>query len=161
MAMPYLRDRRPGDNHSGSARERFGKHYRHEYPCGPNVCAYCGDPATESDHVVPISHLARLAAPRLDHPDLKRGLVVVPACRPCNVMLRSFVAFSVDAKRDELKRRLRSKYRRLLGAVEWDQDELDELGPSLRGWVAALDDRARHLWLRYSFTGAPERQDWP
>jgi hypothetical protein len=146
MATPYLRDRRFGDNHGRSARERFDKHYRHEYPCGPDVCVYCGDPATTDDHVLPISYLARLGDPDLDHPAIRPGLIVVPACWPCNALLKDHVATTVEQKRAELKARLRRKYKRLLGTTEWGQDELDELGPALRRWI---------LWLRYSFMGLP------
>jgi len=137
-------------------RDRFHRHYRYEYPCGPDVCTYCGDPATVTDHVIPVSYLARLVDPQIDHPRLQRGLIVVPACADCNGLLGPFVAFSIEDKRAELKRRLRRKYARLLGTAEWADDELGELGGSLRGWIKATDDRARWLWLRYTWNGLQE-----
>lgn len=135
--------------------KRFHHLYRHEYPFGGEVCAYCGDPATSEDHVVPLSYLGRLGTDferRL--PFLRQGLIIVPACHACNAMLGTFVATSVAARRRELARRLRRKYRRLLGAVEWSEEELSGLGPSLRIYFTALDARSRALWERYIFARA-------
>jgi hypothetical protein len=132
---------------------RCHRFYRYEYPCGPDTCVYCGDPASSEDHLLPLSYVGQLAPASLERPEIKRALVVVPACLACNTMLSCYVGFTVAQKRAELKRRLRRKYARLLGTTEWGADELTELGPSLRTWVEALDARARALWLRYTFNG--------
>jgi hypothetical protein len=82
---------------------------------------------------------------------LRHGLLIVPTCRDCNVRLGGFIAYSIGEKREELKRRLRKKHRRLLGEYDWQPEELDELGYSLRTYIEEQERRRGWIMSRLHF----------
>ena len=116
-------------------------------------CLYCGEPASSSDHVFPLSLCERV---ELDDPStrraLRRGLVIVPSCAECNSIARDEAFISILEKRAHIQKRLAQKYRRDIKACEWTHDEIKELGPSLRSHI--LSDIA-------SSYRAQRRVSWP
>jgi hypothetical protein len=105
---------------------------------GPR-CYYCGEPATERDHVVPRSQLPVL------RPMVNSEVpTTVDCCGECNRVLSNSLQESLVDRAAELKARLRARYRHLLEMPEWTPEELQDLGHGLRGVVAAaLVERAR------------------
>ena len=132
--------------------QRVAHLYRHTEPYGPDVCVYCGDPANTIDHVCPVWHVTRLFDDLADHlHSLRHGLLTVPCCRDCNGALGGFIAYCISEKRDELKRRLRRKYQRLLGEYDWQPEELEELGYSLRGYIEGQETKRDWIMSRLQF----------
>lgn len=101
------------------------------------ACAYCGEPASELEHVVP-----RCA-----------GLPTwtVPACSDCNNLAAGGVFESFRAKRDFIREAIRRRHAKVLRTPEWDEDELAELGPALRASTAAYTAARAVVLSRLNF----------
>lgn len=99
---------------------------------GPGVlgCAYCGMPATGKDHVVPKSYVGKLADLEFRVPAALWR--TVPACHECNVLAGSRVFRNLEEKRGFLQRRLRERYHDVLVSEPLSEEEIEELGPTLR-----------------------------
>ncbi len=94
-------------------------------------CFYCGEPAQGRDHFVPRSFQQRIE----DFGWAKKGNVLVPACTECNSTANDKVFKTLTAKRAFIHSRYRVRYAKLLDAPHWTQEEIDELGKSLRSHV--------------------------
>jgi hypothetical protein len=114
-------------------------------------CAYCGQTATERDHVlprsadVPKSHLRRLT---------------VVCCSECNQLAANFIHDSVRERREFVQTRLSIKYRKLLDSPDWTEVELCELGPDLRQNILAHERAKEQIRERLAWSGYPEETRW-
>lgn len=106
--------------------ERLAGAYR-AYLSG-TVCVYCGNDAEVSDHFMPVSVAARYEV----DPKLK---LLVPACAECNGIAHAKIFFTIGAKRRHIQARLREIYSKELAMPEWDREDLEELGWTLRQMV--------------------------
>ena len=59
-------------------------------------------------------------------------LIKVFACKPCNSVLGNRLYQTIRERREAVKSHLRRKYRRLLKSAPWSDEDLDELGYTLR-----------------------------
>lgn len=144
--------------------KRYNHLYLYEEPFGAGVCVYCGDSATTVDHIIPLSYIASLGDVLPENRrSLQRGLKTVPACRDCNNRLHSFVGFSITEKRKELRRRLRTRFAKLIGEYDWEDSELEKMGHSLSSYIRSQEMRRRHLLARLHFPDSsepPRGQSW-
>lgn len=90
-------------------------------------CVYCGMTADTKDHYPP-------RCTRTDG-------VTLPCCRLCNSLVGDRYPYSLADRMDYVKRRLASRYRRLLASPDWGEDELTDLGYSLSTRVLASCNR--------------------
>lgn len=108
----------------------------------PNCCAYCGDPPSGRDHVIPVSfqHL------RKDQRNATNGPTTW-ACQPCNSKLGAnwFDDF------DDRCRWIRDRIDSAVKPVVWHDYELAKLDYGLRIYIKS--ESARRLWQR-------SRADW-
>jgi 5-methylcytosine-specific restriction endonuclease McrA len=109
-----------------------------------DACFYCGLPDTEEDHIIPLSALGRLPL------QLHRELVV-PSCTECNRILGDFFTLSLIERKEELRRRLRKRYKTLLRHPDWDQEDLDELSGSLKKHVIGCQLQKKQLLERLAY----------
>ena len=65
---------------------------------GPYRCVYCGDPATEADHLVPLP---------VTGPNLRYHVPTVPSCKPCNATLGAFPSPLVAGRATYIAHRIR------------------------------------------------------
>lgn len=86
-------------------------------------CFYCGDIATDRDHILPAS--SRGPVRRFS------GQETVRACRECNVVLGPKIFLSIFDRIDYLIRTYRKRYKLNKPTVHWDEDELEEIGHTL------------------------------
>lgn len=102
------------------------------------ICVYCGESATDKEHVIPRAS----------------GLPtwVVPACSECNTIACASVHDGLLAKKRHIQSRLRKRHARSLRVPYWDEDELAELGDSLRGAVLAHQRCKSVVECRVSWT---------
>lgn len=100
-------------------------------------CTYCGLPATERDHVIPWSYAGRGPKRTFDEDDC------VPACRECNALAGAKIFESLEEKADYIQFRLAERYKRLVKTPFWTEEQVTDLGPSLRRsvvvWKEAKD----------------------
>jgi len=61
--------------------------------------------------------------------------VIVPACGECNSVVESQVFRTLGEKRKYIHDFYRKRYAKMLAAPDWNDDELNELGNTLRGHV--------------------------
>ena len=88
-----------------------------------NACFYCGELATDRDHLLPAS---------LDASGrVQNGRDTVLSCRECNSILNNYAPLSVEARIIHLRDKLRKKYKLHKRMPEWDDDELQEMGNGL------------------------------
>lgn len=86
-------------------------------------CFYCGELATEDEHVVP----RWLAYPTW----------VVRSCRECNGLAGGEPFVSALEKAEWIKGRRAERYSHLLKMPDWSPDELEEIGHTLRKSIIA------------------------
>jgi hypothetical protein len=86
-------------------------------------CFYCGMPAVEREHVIPLNGRA------------SNNSEVVPTCYECNRLASNNQFDSVLEKFNFIQERIRAKYEKLLNLGNWTSNELNELGPQLRAYV--------------------------
>ncbi len=116
-------------------------------------CVYCGDLATCWDHVVPHGFI-NVGATRYYNSG------VAPSCQECNSLLSSQLFESLDMRLDWIAAKVRSRYKKLISSPDWEDSEIEELGPNLRRqmqkqimsklWIAGriryLDRGSFELW---------------
>lgn len=96
-----------------------------------HLCVYCGLPADTRDHVPPISRVS-------DYESLGLNVEIyikVPACSECNTLLGDSIQNSFMERAEELKNKLSRKFSRQLANIDWEEDEINDLGPNLRSYV--------------------------
>lgn len=108
-------------------------------------CFYCGIPGNHRDHVHPVK--ARGGARRYAY----QGLVF--ACQECNVLLGSKEFVTIEERVDYLVDKIAQRYGLHKPATSWTEEEVNELGPSLRSAIKrGLADRheaeERVIYLR-------------
>lgn len=108
-------------------------------------CIYCGLPAEGRDHFIPTSFVTTMLSAGIVP---KRTKVIVPACRECNSTAGSKVFGTIREKRAYIHDRYRQKYAKLLEAPAWSEEELEELGTFLRGYVRGSGEGRRLLLAR-------------
>jgi hypothetical protein len=108
---------------------------------------YCGQPADTLDHVPPVSRISDYEALRLD----RERYFLVRSCADCNVVLGNSLQETILQRAEYLKDRLEQKHRNKLKAQEWDEEELQELGPRLRSSVRAQIRTATRIRARIDY----------
>jgi len=118
---------------------------------GVEPCAYCGLPADSIDHIPSQCMRAKLIALG----EYRGVWKEVPACRWCNSVLGRLALLTIDDRRQHIKASLRRKFKRLLKARIWSDEEIDEMGGGLRSYLReskakALEIRSRLAWAGQS-----------
>lgn len=115
------------------------------------TCIYCGEPATERDHVIPVKFSRR--GPRLSKRCYSLG-PLVDACRDCNMCLGARCLFTVAERRAYVYSCLHRKLKSALRCRMTFAD-LEGLGDSLRSRLAVkIEDRER-AERRIAFAALP------
>lgn len=94
------------------------------------TCYYCGMSANAYDHVIPRSVLRMLDETDIEIP--KNRIKRVPCCHECNCLLGASYQETIAERKKYLKLRLKNKYRALLKIPQWSEEEINELGYTLR-----------------------------
>lgn len=105
------------------------------------MCAYCGESATDREHVVPRS---------------LGGTYTVPACGECNLLAGTGLDASLAARRRRIRQAFERRYRRVLRCPEWDREELAEMGCGMRQAIEAQEAARQILCQRLDFMRAAD-----
>lgn len=95
-------------------------------------CTYCGIAANGLDHIIPVlyNNVSRKSASYAKH-------LVVPCCNECNISLTSFYLPSIAERAEYLLELYKVKYKKLLNRPDWSDEELEEIGDTLRRKIKA------------------------
>lgn len=96
-------------------------------------CAYCGVPATSTDHVPPRSARQRIVDLGLCN---QFKFQEVPCCAECNSVLGARALWTVTQRKRFIKAYLKRKYRKYINMPSWD-GEPDTVKGRLRSYVVA------------------------
>lgn len=97
-----------------------------------STCHYCGADADTKDHIIPIVYL------RNGRPRNRRAIGdTVDCCRECNSLLGAKALFSIEERANELAECLTRRYKKELKAPIWTEEDLSDLGPTLRKQIEA------------------------
>src|SRR3990167_6379354 len=92
------------------------------------TCTYCGCPATDREHVTPLSWIKKyqeLKDMGIDIDVPKE--VIVPSCQECNKLAYDRLFENVRTKKHYINAKIADKYRKLLDSPDWEDEELVEL----------------------------------
>lgn len=118
------------------------------------VCVYCGVASDSIDHVVPQHLLARAGELELDLSGIMRmAQWTVPSCRECNAILGGRLYATLAERRKAAHDGLRRKYATYLRTPDWDEDELAEMGESMRQFIRAGMGIRNWVRARLRWTG--------
>lgn len=92
-------------------------------------CYYCGLPATDVDHIPPLTIRNRLADLGLTG---RYAYHEVQSCHECNIALGSRALFTLPERKRYIKVWLRKRYQRLLRMPTWSDTEIAQIGYTLR-----------------------------
>ena len=132
-----------GISHAAQRRQKILLlHKRYKRVDTDGKCVYCGDLAESDDHVPSLLDAYAYGADALI--ESGRDLKIYPACIDCNSRLQKDAGLDPISRQEVILNRLR----RLLSRFQsdWDEDELDELGPSLRSTIE------KHFILKKALT---------
>ena len=121
-------------------RKRIEYNFAYERMTIGGLCVYCGDHATDEDHVPPIAAVNRLGP--------HGQMVLVASCDECNTLAGSLHHTTVSERCIYLEKRIRQRYRNLVLAAEWSAEELAELGPNIRQHIECTETQARKVRRR-------------
>lgn len=97
-------------------------------------CYYCGCPSTSIDHVPPQNSRREIFLQNLQS---KYPFSEVRSCRECNSLLGARGLWTLPSRKKFIRRTLRLRYKKLLKMPDWEPEQLDELGETLRSQVQA------------------------
>ena len=100
-----------------------------------NICYYCGSSNPDTlDHTIPVSYYSSEPV-RRKRSSYIDPVPVVDACGECNRTLHNKLIMDVRGRASYLKEKYLKKYGRLLKSPDWDEEDLEDLGWSLRSTV--------------------------
>lgn len=116
-------------------------------------CAYCGAPAESIDHTIPQS---------FSQSNWKAGIyfemIAVSSCLDCNGRASDKLDATFRERQKRIMDSLRRDAGRLLASPEWEEDEINNLGPGLRAQIRLIDKKAREVRKRIANMMNPA---WP
>ncbi len=124
-------------------------HFDGEFALLRTPCVYCGDPGNTRDHLYPRTWTGDGYT--------RTKTETVPACHQCNSIIGDRCGPNVDERRDFAQASIRARYGKYLQAVNWELEDLAEMGVSLRSHICAGLIRKRWIESRLAWPGMA---DW-
>lgn len=121
-----------------SCRRRWNKRFS-------EICFYCGSFGNHRDHILP--HCYRTIAFRRHFGNIE----YVFACSECNTSLGGQLFETISERIEHVARAIYVKNKLGIGAVEWSEDEIEELGPSLKRRIKKMLSKRRIAEDRYIY----------
>lgn len=101
--------------------------YLYESISNNNICVYCGDDAEVWDHFVPISRAYEVNA----------GFFLLQSCSGCNAAASDVLVNTYFEKKLYIQSVIRRTFKSTLAMPNWSNEELEEMGWSLRIQIEA------------------------
>lgn len=119
----------------------YGPRYR-LHACPRSTCFYCAEPGTVFDHCPPLSWAETFDPKKPNYPPH----LLIPACADCNTRLGAKPFFTLYERTQYVLRALQTLYERR--AVLWSDEEIEELGDSLKSMVRLKRTQLETLLFR-------------
>ena len=114
-------------------KDRYVRHFLDE----GYYCFYCGDPATGLDHMPPLFYMDSLSLGYIKKNKISCALL--PCCTECNLKGGNKMHLTVMDRLLFLESTYEKHFKKMKSL--WSADEIDELGPSLRSFVIAKQEK--------------------
>lgn len=114
-------------------------------------CWYCGDSADTVDHCPAIEVAWACGTEALR--SAKIDLLLIPACRECNVLLGDIPLFTPESRGFWLYERLATRYKKVSDGGTFDDEDLQEFGYNLRHYLKNAAQSKQWIERRLSFAG--------
>ena len=114
-----------------------GHKYKRHFTSEGYYCFYCADPADTLDHVPPLSAMDILDKKKRQKERIPAALV--PCCRECNGALGARQLWTVFDRLLYLESYYDAFFKKQ--CMMWTEEEINELGPSLRESVRHRQDK--------------------
>lgn len=114
-----------------------GHKYKRHFTQEGYYCFYCADPADTLDHVPPLSEMDILTPEKRKKEKIPAALV--PCCAECNQALDARRLWTVFDRLMYLESHYDAYFKRQ--SMMWTEEEINELGPSLRESVRHRQDK--------------------
>lgn len=108
-------------------------------PLDDDICTYCGEPATDNDHLVPLPWTG---------PGARRFVPTVRSCRNCNQTLNDVPIFTIAGRCEHIAAHLRKRHRKQLAIPDRARAELNDYGHKMRTNLLAAQSRRQALRRR-------------
>ena len=109
------------------------------------VCAYCGEACDQIDHTVPVSFVNQKPGVGSVFRFMK-----VHACAECNGFASDYIHQTFFERRICIAKGVAKKYKRELLCPGWTDEEISEMGTSMRSSILALRDIRKSVKRRLS-----------
>jgi hypothetical protein len=86
-------------------------------------CVYCGEPSVDQEHFPPKEHAVH-------------GFTL-PVCKECKHLAARGHPYDFKERADFVKEKIRERLKSQLQTPDWSSEELEEVGHSIRGGIAA------------------------
>jgi len=105
-------------------------------------CVYCGDIATDREHVVPVSYTSIVR-------NYKKGSTV-PACRHCNATLGNKHLLTIDERAMHVYHKIYNsrKFAKILKTPRWEEGELNEFSENMAEFLRSQFEARKWLEAR-------------
>ena len=124
-----------------------------------DCCVYCGDVATDLDHVTPISLAYALGVSVLEK-EFGAEFLKVPSCSECNSKVLGAVNVCTVKERKEIVLKYLEKEFIKYNTPKWTNDELGELGFTLASKIVPLQDYKEALTRRINWASSAVNIAW-
>ena len=98
-------------------------------------CYYCGDSADTLDHTIPVSFYSTRPTRKGMKSKYTDPVPVVDCCVECNKTLSNTLIIDVRGRASLIKEKYLKKYQKILNLPRWDEEDIDELGKTLRSVI--------------------------
>jgi len=95
-------------------------------------CFYCGEYANTKDHIIPVSFYYN-GGRKGKHLTAEYGKEnLIDSCHECNCIANNKIFNNKYEKKDYIQERLKIKYRKIINSPFWSDEEINEMGRTLR-----------------------------
>lgn len=114
-------------------------------------CVYCGESATEKDHVIPLSYYYN-GERKGRHLTAEYGKEnLVDSCKECNVMAGGKVFDDIEKKKEYIQERITLKYKKVINMPFWSDDEIKEMSGRMRKEIKIQQLARKWIYNRINY----------
>jgi hypothetical protein len=103
-------------------------------------CFYCGEIATQTDHVPPVTH----------NEEFELGFLI-PSCSECNCHLSNNRYETLQERTNEIKTYLKKEFNKILEYPDWSSEEIEEMTGRFKDSVVAIVETKKDALERISY----------